>query len=82
MEYYLVVKMKELQLNSLTLMNIAGIEKQNTEISEEYINRSSFTYNLKYKKLKYMFYKDTDIDGSYREFHDNDTLPVQDSGYL
>lgn len=43
MEYYLAVKMNELELNTLTWMNIVDIVESKIEISWEDINMSPFT---------------------------------------
>lgn len=42
MEYYSAAKMNELELNTLTWMNIVDIMRSKTQISREYTNMSPF----------------------------------------
>lgn len=67
--------MNELELNTLTWMNIVDIMRSKTDISWEYTNMHPFPLNLKCVKLN-ICYKNTNKCESCRDFHDNDTLLI------
>lgn len=78
MEYYSAAKMNELELNTLTWMNIVDIMRSKTQKFQE--NTQIWAHLCKFKiyiKVNRTFYKDTNIRESYRKFHDNDTYTPQ-----
>lgn len=79
---YLTVKMNELELNTLTWMNIVDIMRNKTKNFMIIHKYESIYINLKHVKVNNIFYKDKSYVKAIENFHGYSTPQIQNSVYL